>query len=199
MVQSTFSGFERLHDACGMACRLFIGKVEIPGIAFVSPANERAETSCNTAKISKNASSRLLANRENFFPWLRASMKLKKRGINFEFQDHEICRHSIISAIPTATTREITTYVAISAAHPSLFVMVRVIAAKARFVVGASASPALPGNRIGCPQFGVRYGDAARGSFSYFFSAATGTRFLRPALGGGGGGAIQLRIGKDHR
>jgi catechol 2,3-dioxygenase-like lactoylglutathione lyase family enzyme len=46
------------------------------------------------------------ANRENF---LTAQGELKKRGIKFEFQDHEIA-HSIYFRDPDGHQLEITTY-----------------------------------------------------------------------------------------
>ncbi len=95
-------GFERLHDGMWNGVPTFIGKGNT-GIALF-PANEES-------KMSTHREIRMLhlafrADRENF----RASQQdLKKRGIKFEFQDHEIA-HSIYFRDPDGHQLEITTY-----------------------------------------------------------------------------------------
>jgi len=97
-------GFERLHEGMWDGVPVFIGKgttalalfpVRLPG----------------TSKSSGPADVRMLhlalrANRKNF---LAAQEELKRRGIKFEFQDHEIS-HSIYFRDPDDHKLEITTY-----------------------------------------------------------------------------------------
>jgi catechol 2,3-dioxygenase-like lactoylglutathione lyase family enzyme len=95
-------GFERLHEGMWNGVPTFIGKGNT-GIALF-PANEEP-------KMSGHREIRMLhlafrANRENF---LAAQQELKKRGIKFEFQDHEIS-HSIYFRDPDGHQLEITTY-----------------------------------------------------------------------------------------
>ena len=95
-------GFERLHEGAWGGVPTFIGKGKT-GIALFPATRE--------AKSSSHREIRLLhlafrANRENF---LAAQRELEKRGIKFEFQDHEIS-HSIYFHDPDAHQLEITTY-----------------------------------------------------------------------------------------
>ena len=97
-------GFERRHEGMWDGVPVFIGKgttslalfpVRLPG----------------TSKSSGPADVRMLhlalrANRKNF---LAAQEELKRRGIKFEFQDHEIS-HSIYFRDPDDHKLEITTY-----------------------------------------------------------------------------------------
>jgi catechol 2,3-dioxygenase-like lactoylglutathione lyase family enzyme len=95
-------GFERLHDGMWNGVPTFIGKGNT-GIALF-PANEEPKTSAHREIRMLHLAFR--ANRENF---LAAQQELKKRGIKFEFQDHEIA-HSIYFRDPDGHQLEITTY-----------------------------------------------------------------------------------------
>jgi catechol 2,3-dioxygenase-like lactoylglutathione lyase family enzyme len=95
-------GFERLHKGAWNGVPTFIGK-GTTGIALFPASHE--------AKPSSHREIRMLhlafrADRENF---LAAQQELKKRGIKFEFQDHEIS-HSIYFRDPDGYQLEITTY-----------------------------------------------------------------------------------------
>ena len=95
-------GFERLHDGVWNGVPTFVGKGNT-GIALF-PATQEPKT-------SKQREIRMLhlafrANRANF---LTAQNELKKHGIKFEFQDHEIS-HSIYFRDPDGHQLEITTY-----------------------------------------------------------------------------------------
>jgi catechol 2,3-dioxygenase-like lactoylglutathione lyase family enzyme len=95
-------GFERLHEGAWNGVPTFIGK-GTTGIALFPASLE--------AKPSSHREIRMLhlafrADRENF---LAAQQELKKRGIKFEFQDHEIS-HSIYFRDPDGHALEITTY-----------------------------------------------------------------------------------------
>ena len=95
-------GFERLHDGMWNGVPTFIGKGNT-GIALF-PANEEPKTSGHREIRMLHLAFR--ADRENF---LAAQRELKKRGIKFEFQDHEIA-HSIYFRDPDGHQLEITTY-----------------------------------------------------------------------------------------
>jgi len=95
-------GFERLHDGMWNGVPTFIGK-GTTGIALFPASHE--------PKLSTQREIRMLhlafrADRENF---LAAQRELGKRGIKFEFQDHEIS-HSIYFRDPDGHQLEITTY-----------------------------------------------------------------------------------------
>jgi len=95
-------GFERLHASVWNGVPTFVGKGNT-GIALF-PATQEPKT-------SKQREIRMLhlafrANRANF---LTAQNELKKHGIKFEFQDHEIS-HSIYFRDPDGHQLEITTY-----------------------------------------------------------------------------------------
>ena len=95
-------GFERLHEGMWNGVPTFLGKGNT-GIALFPASHE--------AKLSNRREIRMLhlafrANRENF---LAAQRELEKRGIEFEFQDHEIA-HSIYFRDPDSHELEITTY-----------------------------------------------------------------------------------------
>jgi catechol-2,3-dioxygenase len=95
-------GFERLHEGVWGGVPTFVGKRNT-GIALF-PASE-------DSKPRGHREIRLLhlafrADRENF---LSAQDELNKRGIKFEFQDHEIS-HSIYFHDPDGHQLEITTY-----------------------------------------------------------------------------------------
>ena len=95
-------GFERLHDGMWDGVPTFIGKGNT-GIALFPATQE--------PKLSSQREIRMLhlafrASRENF---LIAQRELKKRGIKFGFQDHEIAQ-SIYFDDPDGHQLEITTY-----------------------------------------------------------------------------------------
>ena len=95
-------GFERLHEGMWNGVPTFIGKGNT-GLALF-PANEEPKTSGHREIRMLHLAFR--ADRENF---LAAQQELKKRGIKFEFQDHEIA-HSIYFRDPDGHQLEITTY-----------------------------------------------------------------------------------------
>src|SRR4029077_15883251 len=95
-------GFERLNEGMWNGAPTLSGKANT-GIALFPPTHE--------AKSSAHREIRMLhlafrADRENF---LAAQRELDKRGIKFEFQDHEIA-HSIYFRDPDGHQLEITTY-----------------------------------------------------------------------------------------
>jgi catechol 2,3-dioxygenase-like lactoylglutathione lyase family enzyme len=95
-------GLERLHEGAWNGVPTFIGKGNT-GLALFPASQE--------AKPSNHREIRMLhlafrANRQNF---LAAQRELEKRGIKFEFQDHEIA-HSIYFRDPDGHQLEITTY-----------------------------------------------------------------------------------------
>ena len=97
-------GFERWYDGMWKGIPAFIGKGNT-AIALFPRRNGHSTSPARSSGI------RILhlafrANRENF---LGAQQELKKRGIKFEFQDHEIS-HSIYFRDPDGHELEITTY-----------------------------------------------------------------------------------------
>lgn len=95
-------GFERIHEGMWGGVPTFIGKGDT-GIALFPASHE--------PKLSNHREIRMLhlafrADRENF---LGAQRELEKRGIKFEFQNHEIS-HSIYFRDPDGHQLEITTY-----------------------------------------------------------------------------------------
>jgi len=95
-------GFERIHEGMWGGVPTFIGKGDA-GIALFPASHE--------PKLSNHREIRMLhlafrADRENF---LGAQRELEKRGIKFEFQDHEIS-DSIYFRDPDGHQLEITTY-----------------------------------------------------------------------------------------
>jgi catechol 2,3-dioxygenase-like lactoylglutathione lyase family enzyme len=95
-------GFERLHEGAWDGVPTFVGKGNT-GLALF-PASQEAKTSGRREIRMLHLAFR--ANRENF---LTAQRELEKRGIKFEFQDHEIS-HSIYFRDPDGHQLEITTY-----------------------------------------------------------------------------------------
>jgi catechol 2,3-dioxygenase-like lactoylglutathione lyase family enzyme len=95
-------GFERLHEGMWNGVPTFIAKGNT-GIALF-PASHEAKSSAHREIRMLHLAFR--ADRENF---LVAQRELEKRGINFEFQDHEIA-HSIYFRDPDGHQLEITTY-----------------------------------------------------------------------------------------
>jgi catechol 2,3-dioxygenase-like lactoylglutathione lyase family enzyme len=95
-------GFERLHEGMWNGVPTFIGKGNA-GIALFPAADEVKSPSHREIRMLHLA---LRADRKNF---LAAQSELEKRGIKFEFQDHEIA-HSIYFRDPDGHQLEITTY-----------------------------------------------------------------------------------------
>ncbi len=82
-------GFERLHDGVWNGVPTFIGKGNT-GIALF-PASPDAKPTSSSHRELRMLHLAFRATRQNF---LAAQRELEKRGIKFEFQDHEIS-HSI--------------------------------------------------------------------------------------------------------
>jgi catechol 2,3-dioxygenase-like lactoylglutathione lyase family enzyme len=97
-------GFERLHEGMWDGVPTFIGKGNT-GLALF-PASPDAKSTSSTRRDIRMLHLAFRANRENFFG---AQDELRKRGIKFEFQDHEIS-HSIYFDDPDGHQIEITTY-----------------------------------------------------------------------------------------
>jgi len=95
-------GFERLFDGMWDGVPVFIGKGTTALALF--PVREKS-TSSTLADI-RMLHLAMRANRKNF---LVAQEELKRRGIEFEFRDHEIS-HSIYFRDPDGHVLEITTY-----------------------------------------------------------------------------------------
>ena len=105
-------GFERRHEGMWDGIPVFIGKGNTAIALF--PGRERA-ASARAAATGSPSDDRpdirmlhlaMRANRKNF---LAAQEELKRREIDFEFQDHEIA-HSIYFRDPDGQRLEITTY-----------------------------------------------------------------------------------------
>jgi catechol 2,3-dioxygenase-like lactoylglutathione lyase family enzyme len=97
-------GFERLHEGMWNGVPTFIGKGNT-GIALF-PANPDAKSTTPTHRDIRMLHLAFRADQENF---LAARRELQKRGIKFEFQDHEIA-HSIYFRDLDGHQLEITTY-----------------------------------------------------------------------------------------
>jgi catechol 2,3-dioxygenase-like lactoylglutathione lyase family enzyme len=97
-------GFERLHEGMWDGVPTFIGKGNT-GIALF-PAKPDAKPISSSHRELRMLHLAFRANKENF---LAAQRELKKRGINFEFQDHKIS-HSIYFRDLNGHQLEITTY-----------------------------------------------------------------------------------------
>jgi len=97
-------GFERRYDGMWEGIPTFIGK-ENTAIALFPMRNGDSKSPARSSGI-RMLHLAFRANRENF---LGAQQELKKRGIKFEFQDHEIS-HSIYFRDPDGHHLEITTY-----------------------------------------------------------------------------------------
>ena len=95
-------GFERLHEGVWGGVPTFVGKGNT-GIALF-PASQEAKPSAHREIRMLHLAFR--ADHKNF---LVAQRELKKHGIKFEFQDHEIS-HSIYFRDPDGHQLEITTY-----------------------------------------------------------------------------------------
>ena len=97
-------GFERLHEGMWDGIPTFIGKGST-AIALFQIRNNDSKSATRTSKICMLH----LAFRADHDGFLAAQEELKRRGIKFEFQDHEIS-HSIYFADPDGHQLEITTY-----------------------------------------------------------------------------------------
>jgi catechol 2,3-dioxygenase-like lactoylglutathione lyase family enzyme len=97
-------GFERRYEGIWDDVPVFIGKGTTALALFPVQANSRS-VSTDRGEI-RMLHLALRANRQNF---LAAQEELKRRGIKFEFQDHEIS-HSIYFRDPDGHELEITTY-----------------------------------------------------------------------------------------
>ena len=100
-------GFERLYPGMWGGVPVFIGK----GTTAIALFPRRSRDGSNPSTQSQRNEVDMLhlamrADRQNF---LAAREDLKKRGIDFEFQDHEIS-HSIYFRNPDGHRLEITTY-----------------------------------------------------------------------------------------
>jgi catechol 2,3-dioxygenase-like lactoylglutathione lyase family enzyme len=97
-------GLERQHEGMWNGIPVFVGKGNT-GIALF-PVSADAKPTQGTHRGIRLLHLAFRANRENF---LAAQRELQKRGIKFEFQDHEIS-HSIYFRDPDGHELEITTY-----------------------------------------------------------------------------------------
>jgi catechol 2,3-dioxygenase-like lactoylglutathione lyase family enzyme len=107
-------GFERVHEGMWNGVPTFIGKGNT-GIALF-PASPNARSAPSGQRDLRMLHLAFRADRENF---LAAQRELQKRGIKFEFQNHEIS-HSIYFSDPDGHQLEITTYEleGTAASHP---------------------------------------------------------------------------------
>jgi catechol 2,3-dioxygenase-like lactoylglutathione lyase family enzyme len=97
-------GFERLHEGMWNGVPTFIGKGNTGLALFPGDPNTRSTSSIHRELRILHLAFR--ANRENF---VAAQRELERRGVKFEFQDHEIS-HSIYFRDPDGHQLEITTY-----------------------------------------------------------------------------------------
>jgi len=97
-------GFERRYEGMWGGIPAFIGKGTTSIALF--PVRSKEETATSVRSGVRMLHLAFGANRKNF---LAAQEELKQRGIQFEFQDHEIS-HSIYFSDPDGHKLEITTY-----------------------------------------------------------------------------------------
>jgi catechol 2,3-dioxygenase-like lactoylglutathione lyase family enzyme len=97
-------GFEPRYDGMWKGTPIFIGKGKT-AIALFPPRDRDSAEAPNRRPI-RMLHFAMRADRNNF---LAAQRELKQRGIDFEFQDHEIS-HSIYFSDPDGHELEITTY-----------------------------------------------------------------------------------------
>jgi catechol 2,3-dioxygenase-like lactoylglutathione lyase family enzyme len=97
-------GFERKFEGVWDGVPIFIGNGTTALALFPIRANERSPSGAQPEIRMLHLAMR--ANRKNF---LAAQEELKRRGIKFDFQDHEIS-HSIYFRDPDGHQLEITTY-----------------------------------------------------------------------------------------
>ena len=97
-------GFERRHEGMWEGIPVFIGK-GTTSIALFSVSSDEESRPYGRGDV-RMLHLALRADRKNF---LAAQEELKRRGIKFEFQDHEIS-HSIYFQDPDGHKLEMTTY-----------------------------------------------------------------------------------------
>jgi catechol 2,3-dioxygenase-like lactoylglutathione lyase family enzyme len=97
-------GFERRYEGMWNGVPTFIGKGNTAIALF--PAKSDAISKPSSREGIRMLHLAFRANRKNF---IAAQEELKRRGIKFEFQDHEIS-HSIYFRDPDGHQLEITTY-----------------------------------------------------------------------------------------
>ncbi len=96
-------GFERQHDDVWNGFPVFVGKNDAAIALFPLRDKEMSKSAGTAVRVLHFA---FRTDRANF---LAAQQELKQRGINFEFQDHQIS-HSIYFNDPDGHEIEITTY-----------------------------------------------------------------------------------------
>ncbi len=97
-------GFQRQHDDIWNGYPVFVGKNDVAIALFpIRPSSSASSSSPSPTRVLHFA---FRADRKNF---VQAQDELKRRGIEFEFQDHEIS-HSIYFYDPDRHEIEITTY-----------------------------------------------------------------------------------------
>jgi catechol 2,3-dioxygenase-like lactoylglutathione lyase family enzyme len=99
-------GFERLYPGLWNGVPVFIGKGTTALALFPRRSRQDLAPHQGQANETDMLHLALRADRKNF---LAAQEDLKRRGIKFEFQDHEIS-HSIYFRNPDGHRLEITTY-----------------------------------------------------------------------------------------
>src|SRR2546423_13436721 len=97
-------GFKRLHEGMWEGVPIFVGKGTTALALF--PIRGTADGPERQSKVVRMLHLAMRANRKNF---VAAQDELKRRGIKFEFEDHEIS-HSIYFQDPDGHQLEITTY-----------------------------------------------------------------------------------------
>lgn len=100
-------GFERLYPGMWNGVPVFIGKGTTAIALF--PRRTRGKSGSSERGEAKEAAMLHLAMRADRKNFLAAQEELKRRGITFEFSDHEIS-HSIYFRNPDGLELEITTY-----------------------------------------------------------------------------------------
>ena len=99
-------GFERLYEGMWDGVPIFIGKGKTALALFPRRSRDDSDGSKRERNDVDMLHLAIRADRANF---LAAQQDLKKRGVDFQFQDHEIS-HSIYFRSPDGHQLEITTY-----------------------------------------------------------------------------------------
>ena len=97
-------GFERQHDEVWKGYPVFVGKNDAAIALF--PIRGKEQSVSSGSSFTRVLHFAFRATRRGF---LAAQADLKQRGIDFEFQDHEIS-HSIYFNDPDGHELEVTTY-----------------------------------------------------------------------------------------